>query len=237
MIKKRRVNKMKKNISIENQYDGKTEVYSNNIQDYNKESRELFFCMLPNIRGKEILDVGCGDGSDANTYAKLGANVTAIDASEEMISKARNKYSNVLFLKSKMEELPKTKKFDVVISKYAIQTSKYIDKVYSGVSDVLKPGGEFVFLVTHPIRQFLEKNSVKKDYFKKEIVVSTIFEDKITLHEPSHKLADYLSPYFLANFELLDFFEKEEFPAAKRMDGHNYPCYLIIRARKRGEKK
>ncbi|MFP4568382.1 MAG: class I SAM-dependent methyltransferase [Candidatus Woesearchaeota archaeon] len=224
-----------KKIRIETQYDGSAKKYAQNIIDYNKESRELFFTLLPDIVDKDLLDIGCGNGSDAKIYSILGAKVTGIDASKDMIALAKQEVPDATFIETTMEDLLFEEEFDVITSKYAIQTSKDIDKVYLQINKALKPKGTFIMLVTHPLRQFLEKQGKQKDYFKKEIVKSTIFENKIELHEPSHTFNEYLSPFFLKNFDIQYYFEREEFPGAKRMDGHNYPCYLIIKAVKRGE--
>ena len=50
---------------------------------------ELFLNQLPKRDTQSILDVGCGSGRDANYFAKQGYNVTAIDASAELIQWAR----------------------------------------------------------------------------------------------------------------------------------------------------
>ena len=42
-----------------------------------------------NLRGKKILDVGCGGGILSEALSNLGAEVTAIDASEETINIAK----------------------------------------------------------------------------------------------------------------------------------------------------
>ena len=50
---------------------------------------ELFLNQLPQRSTQSILDVGCGSGRDANYFAKQGYNVTAIDASAELIQWAQ----------------------------------------------------------------------------------------------------------------------------------------------------
>ena len=50
---------------------------------------ELFLNQLPKRNTQSILDVGCGSGRDANYFAKQGYDVTAIDASAELIQWAR----------------------------------------------------------------------------------------------------------------------------------------------------
>src|ERR1700681_2946603 len=55
---------------------------------FNKEFR---FRVLGDLRGKAVLDVGCGDGSNSVLLAKLGALVTGIDLSPKSIELARRK--------------------------------------------------------------------------------------------------------------------------------------------------
>ena len=50
---------------------------------------ELFISQLPQSDTQCILDVGCGSGRDANYFAKQGYDVTAIDASAELIQWAQ----------------------------------------------------------------------------------------------------------------------------------------------------
>jgi 2-polyprenyl-3-methyl-5-hydroxy-6-metoxy-1,4-benzoquinol methylase len=55
---------------------------------FNKEFR---FRVMGDLRGKTLLDVGCGDGLNAVMLAKMGANVTGIDVSPKAIELARRR--------------------------------------------------------------------------------------------------------------------------------------------------
>ena len=73
------------------------------------------------LRGKKILDVGCGGGILSEALSNLGAEVTAIDASEETINIAKahgeEVNSKVLYLRTSTEELLNERpalKFDVI---------------------------------------------------------------------------------------------------------------------------
>ena len=62
--------------------------------------------MLPNLKGKDILDLGCGEGEMSQYFADCGANsVRGLDISENMIKEAekQNKHKNVRFEKMAME--------------------------------------------------------------------------------------------------------------------------------------
>ena len=50
---------------------------------------ELFLNQLPQRSTQSVLDVGCGSGRDANYFAEQGYDVTAIDASVELIQWAQ----------------------------------------------------------------------------------------------------------------------------------------------------
>ena len=55
---------------------------------FNKEFR---FRVLEDLRGKKILDLGCGEGTNSILLAKLGAQVVGIDISSESIKVAENR--------------------------------------------------------------------------------------------------------------------------------------------------
>jgi 2-polyprenyl-3-methyl-5-hydroxy-6-metoxy-1,4-benzoquinol methylase len=55
---------------------------------FHKEHR---LAVLGDLRGRHLLDVGCGDGSNVVLFAKLGAIVTGVDASAGAIEVARRR--------------------------------------------------------------------------------------------------------------------------------------------------
>ena len=71
--------------------------------------RVNFIAEKVNLRGKKILDVGCGGGILSESLASLGAEVTAIDASEKSINiakaHARKVRSKVKYLHTTTEEI------------------------------------------------------------------------------------------------------------------------------------
>jgi ubiquinone/menaquinone biosynthesis C-methylase UbiE len=53
--------------------------------------KEYRFALLGAVKGKRILDVGCGDGVNAVLLAMLGAHVTGVDVSERAVEVARKR--------------------------------------------------------------------------------------------------------------------------------------------------
>src|SRR5688572_18544298 len=49
-----------------------------------------FFAFLPDIGGRHVIDLGCGEGRNTRLLAGRGAHLTGIDLSPEMIAAARS---------------------------------------------------------------------------------------------------------------------------------------------------
>jgi ubiquinone/menaquinone biosynthesis C-methylase UbiE len=217
------------------QYNPFADNYNQQIEVMNEKSISEFKEALRLVQpeGKKVIDLGCGAGDLAPYLQELGYEYSGVDSSEEMINLARKKSG----VNVKVEDFANTtfddSNFDLVVSKWAIQTTNGIDAVYKECSRLLKPKGWMVLLVAHPIRQFLEKKKKGKNYFTQEIVESVIFNGTITVKEPSHTLAEYLSDYFLEEFSLQRVRESFEFPGAEQINDDIYPTHLLITAQKK----
>lgn len=75
---------------LSHQYDPLADTFASVVTDGNWASREAFRKFLPDMKGKKVLDIGCGEGSDAQYYKELGAeSVAGIDASKELLEKLK----------------------------------------------------------------------------------------------------------------------------------------------------
>ena len=221
--------------TLSKQYNAISETFSENHEDGNKYSNQAFFnaILSQDVRGKKILDLGCGDGTDMLYYKyRISADVHGVDSSKKLLSTAKERGLSVK-LGSFVDTGHEEKSFDIILSKYAMQTSQSIDPIYEEVARVVKKGGLFIFLVVHPFRQFFEKTETKKDYFKKTIATSVLFGGKVTVKEPTHTMEEYLSENFFKLFTLESFEERSDFYSAEKISENNYPTYAIITARKK----
>lgn len=223
---------------IKEQYNGFHGTYSNNLAEQNELSNRLFHEAIDfSLEGKKLLDIGCGDGSDLALLASRGAQVFGIDPSNEFLKKAQVNNPTGVFIKGVGEAIPcENTMFDVVVSKWAMQTSTNVPAILNEMARVTKPGGVLVFLSKHPWMQWLEKirdYGHGADYYKQMIVTSNIYDGEIVLKEPSHTIGEYFNSDFFKNFEILDYKEGTDFPASEQIHNDIYPTFFIVKAKRK----
>lgn len=226
---------------VSKQYNNFSKSYSDNLEVQDEVGNRRFYEVLSTVElnGRKLLDIGCGDGTDLINFQNKGAVVSGIDPSEAFIQLAKAKDSKLEVILGRGEELPfADQTFDVVVSKYALQTSPAVPKIIEEAARVLKPGGYFIYLSKHPLRQFLEKietlkTTGKVNYYEQEVVDSYIYERTIHLREPSHTITEYFSTDVLKKFDLLDYLEDSDFPASEQLHGYTYPTFFIAKLKRR----
>lgn len=98
------------------------------------------------MSGLNLIDIGCGGGLISEPMAKLGANVTGLDASEKNIAiasiHAKKSAVDIRYLASSAEALAATgEQFDVVLALEIIEHVADLDVFYSALAALVKPGG------------------------------------------------------------------------------------------------
>lgn len=111
--------------------------------------------LLPELKGRRIVDLGCGFGWFSRFAAGDGAtSVLGLDLSENMIAKARaeNTHPAITYEIADLErlELPQGA-FDLAYSSLAFHYLEDFGRLASQVHAALIPGGRFVFTIEHPI--------------------------------------------------------------------------------------
>jgi ubiquinone/menaquinone biosynthesis C-methylase UbiE len=112
--------------------------------------------LLGEVRGKRILEVGCGGGQNAIVLAKWGAICTGVDPSVAQLAHARKlarEYGvEVRFVTGTAEDLGvfPAATFDLVLSCFAFDYVADLQRAYSEIWRVLNRGGPFVFCQSHP---------------------------------------------------------------------------------------
>lgn len=68
-----------------------------------------------------------------------------------------------------------------------------------------------------------------KDYFQRDICTSNLYNNTMTVYEPSHTLQEYFSTKFFHHFTL-KFFEENTDDSAEQINGCRYAHFFIIKA-------
>ena len=103
------------------------------------------------LSGINVLDIGCGGGLLSEPMCRLGANVTAIDASNKNIAVAslhakKNKLK-INYICSSPEKLKTIKKFDVILNMEIVEHVKDVDFFLKSCANLLKKNG-LMFIAT-----------------------------------------------------------------------------------------
>lgn len=192
-------------MDIKKQYDaiahdyieGQKKFFSNTID----EARVFLKSQLGDLDGKNVLDLGCGGGTDIVSYEDLGATlVYGIDSSSAMIEEAKRVVRRPdLLCVGDIETLPfESATFDVVTARYSIHYLENFDRTYTEIARVLKLGGLLVIVAPHPMRDVVQKK--EKIYGKRELLTVGMYDDHVSLMYPSYTLSDYLSKTFFELF-------------------------------------
>ncbi|HLC73704.1 MAG TPA: methyltransferase domain-containing protein [Candidatus Nanoarchaeia archaeon] len=144
--------------------------------------------LLGDIKGKKILDLGCGTGIYARLLTKMGAKVKGFDISKEMLNIAKIDNPNLDLRLGSAYKIPFKEKFDIVLASLVVHYLKDWDKMFKEINMVLKNKGVFVFSTGNPVAEARKKIKVGK---KKISVLDDYFkEGKIYGHWRGNKVKD-----------------------------------------------
>lgn len=120
--------------------------------------------------GGRVLDAGCGAGRYSAWLAEHGAEVTGLDASPEMLERARARVPGARFEVADLgNPLPlQADAFDTVVSGLVLHYLRDWGPTLRELHRVLRPHGTLVFSVHHPMTA-LELEGAS-DYFATELV-------------------------------------------------------------------
>lgn len=110
---------------------------------------DRFRQLLPQRAGARVLDIGCGPGFFSILLARLGYEVTALDASAGMLEQARanaERYGvSIRFIQGDACRLPEDiGRFDAIVNRYLVWNLPEPQKAYDQWLKALVPGGTLV---------------------------------------------------------------------------------------------
>ena len=115
-----------------------------------------FLEFLPDLRGSNVIDLGCGEGLNTRRFARSGMRMTGIDISPQMIELARREEARApLGIRYAVESSAELKSFadnsfDAAVSTMALMDTPDLPDVIRATYRVIRPGGGFYFSVMHP---------------------------------------------------------------------------------------
>jgi len=145
-----------KKVSIKEAYKRWSNNYDTDLPYLFEAEMNRVFPLLGEIRGKNILDLGCGTGRYSILLAKKGANVTAVDFSREMLNIAKNKAKNQrLKINFKQVDLKnnfpfKKEEFDIILVMLLLGHFKHPGYLLKKISKSLRLGGICIISTFHP---------------------------------------------------------------------------------------
>lgn len=195
--------------------------------------------LLPDLKGKSVLDAGTGNGILIPHLSKLNPKtVVGIDISEDLLSVARERlpknlkfYKRDLTKELNLEEGP----FDLVISNLVLNEIEDIDAALRNISGQIKKGGQLILGLLHPAYVlgkfcFGDKNIEGfKDYFTEGGIVE-IYKDgakSIRFEAFFHQISSYLNAVIKAGLQITEVVEPK-MPEKVTRDNPYYGPYKAL---------
>lgn len=204
--------------------------------------RPATISLLPQVRGKKVLDAGCAAGWYTKWLLEEGASVIALDFSPNMIEMTKKRVGNkAKVIKADLNEplhFIEDKSIDVILSSLTLHYIKSWNLVMSEFNRTLKRDGQLIISIHHPFMDFTVFN--KENYFLTELLDDewNTNNGKVKVQFYRRPLSAIITPIIDAGFiieRLLEPMPIEEFKIAHpntydRLTKN--PQFLFIRAKK-----
>jgi SAM-dependent methyltransferase len=116
---------------------------------------------LGDLTSKRVLHLSSGTGEGAAELAELGAVVTAIDESVELLDAARERWPSILWVRGDVEALPselRRRRFDLVYSPEGVLARlDDLDGWARGIAAAMPSRGELLMYEEHPVAECVDR--------------------------------------------------------------------------------
>lgn len=195
--------------------------------------------LLPDLQNKVVLDAGCGSGIYARKLAKLGAEIIGVDISETMIAIANEEKlntDNISYHVGNLENLNwlNANTVDLIMCNYVLENIEDILPIFKEFYRLLKPGGNFIFSISHPLRaaakRFKQANEEiwqLENYYDHSIRISD-FGGGLKIKKYKRTIADYITATIQCGFVITDYCEPQPIPDGKEVDRAAYDTAMRL---------
>lgn len=144
------------------------------------------------------LEIGCGTGKNTEWLVSIADTILAIDLSEEMLSKAKQKISseNVKFVQADINRewsFVDNQKFDLATFSLVLEHIEDLDLVFQRLNEVINSNGIIYIGELHPFKQY--KGTKARFETADGLQVVTCF---------NHNISDFVNSAKKYNFQLID---------------------------------
>ncbi|MCA9508991.1 MAG: class I SAM-dependent methyltransferase [Myxococcales bacterium] len=167
-----------------------------------------------NARGKRALDYGAGCGYSSQLLYQSGFQVEATDISDNMLELARAKYSNIIFKKAQLGNVPyESNTFDLVLSTFVLFDIPSKDELIVYLKEahrVLKKDGIFMAITASEIFHLNNWKTISHDISKNnniqvgETYQAHLIDANITFVDFFYDHKCYLECFKRANFRIIE---------------------------------
>jgi ubiquinone/menaquinone biosynthesis C-methylase UbiE len=190
------------NSEIAAAYNQWAETYDSNQNRTRDLSGEVLREAELDLRGRDVIEVGCGTGRNTEWLTRPGTGLTsilALDFSEAMLARARERVTDrrVDFVQHDVRfSWPAAdRSADLVIAMLVLEHVEHLEPFFAEAARTLRAGGEVFLCELHPARQVLGKQA---QFTNAKTGVHTLV--KAFLHQTS----DYFQAAMSSGFELVN---------------------------------
>jgi ubiquinone/menaquinone biosynthesis C-methylase UbiE len=193
--------------------------------DYPSEPPYARLIRWDDVKGKRVLEIGCGMGLHAALHAQAGARMTTIDLTWRAVQTAHKRFVQkqlpVGILRTDGEQLPfPDGTFDRVWSWGVIHHSAHTERIVAEIHRVLKPGGIFQCMVYHrsSVRYWIiggiQHGIVRGKLFRMSLaeVNQTFTDGAIARHYTRREMGELLANFSSVRFRILQEAGSEALP-------------------------
>jgi malonyl-CoA O-methyltransferase len=145
-------------MNIQGAYDEWSQTYDTDRNLTRDLDQQIMLETLANQRFYSILELGCGTGKNTSFLVTIGTKVHALDFSQGMIEKAREKVKaeNVRFSMADLTQRWPCEDggYDLIVCNLVLEHIEDLSFIFSEVFRVLVDGGKFFVNELHPFRQY-----------------------------------------------------------------------------------
>lgn len=196
------------------------DIWSKQYDTNNNKTRDLeakaLRRILENIDFENCLEIGCGTGKNTEWLITKAKKITAVDLSEEMLIKAKDKIKsgNIKFLQGDI-----TQGWNFIIDQYdlisfslVLEHIENLDHIFKEAAKAINPGGYVYIGELHPFKQYLGTKARFETEEGTEVL--TCF---------NHNISDFFQPAKKYGFEIVDMNELFD-----EGDGTTIPRILVL---------